>query len=82
MNVLERLESLKSQSESLLRQKVEAQSQLDQVVSKLKYDVLSLKTDFGVKSIDEAKALYAQLQTELSVDLDKLEESMKGVVDG
>lgn len=63
--------------QKLKRRADEARSRVDQAKGQLEAALDSLRSEFGVSSLDEAKELLASIDREISEESDKFESSKK-----
>ena len=77
----ERYEALKKKKADLEKRKLQAELKKDSLQSEIKDDLASLKENYGVSSLEEAKDLLAKKDLELQKKAEALEESLKAFED-
>lgn len=88
-DVLERYQELKKKKDELEKKKIELSVRLEQMRKDYKEIISSLKSDFNVSSLDEAKDLKDKMEKELNdkcvelkLKLDRFDEAAKSVDGG
>lgn len=76
MDVETRLRELTERAQELERKRAKRDADLDQARSQMTEIVKRLKEVYGVESVEEAKALLQQLNSDLDASLTELEKAL------